>query len=123
MPVCVIVSDTDEWATFNIRHQSVSQHLGGPVTFVGAVPTLHVFAVGLVDTAGCNENFACQDGDIFMELPVHGPVMFIATDDYGEPMDVDVDALHGVLKSKALVRAHDISPDGSARCATHLESM
>lgn len=82
--------ETVEWA-----HEEVSQRLGGSITFVGAVPELHVFAVGLSECGEVNRH--CVDERIFLQLPVHGPVVFVATDDDGEPMDVDVEGLASVI--------------------------
>jgi hypothetical protein len=72
-------------------HEKVALKMGGPITFVGAINELHVFVVALADSTGCETNMHCKCPNIFMELPVNGPVLFVATDDDGEPMCVNAE--------------------------------
>ena len=74
----------------NWQHEKVSSNLGGAVTFVGAIPELKVFVVALQESSSYEVNSFCKDSDIFMELPVRGPVLFVATDREGEPICVNV---------------------------------
>ena len=74
-------------------HEKVALNMGGSITFVGAVNELHVFAVALLDSTDHELNSHCSCPNIFMNLPIKGPVLFVATDDEGEPMCVDVEKL------------------------------
>jgi hypothetical protein len=74
-------------------HEKVAHNMGGAITFKGAVDELHVFAIALADPTGHELNLHCKCPNIFMELPIHGPVLFVATDDDGEPMCVKVEEL------------------------------
>jgi hypothetical protein len=81
-------------------HEEVSCKMGGSVTFVGAIDDLHVFAVALSESDHEKTNPLCNNADVFMALPVRGPVVFVATDDDGNPMDVDVHLLRNRLHAK-----------------------
>ena len=79
-------------------HEKVCEKMGGMITFVGGIDALQVFALALqTPDSTMQTNPWCTDREVFLELPVHGPVLFIATDEAGEPMDVDADAVQSHL--------------------------
>lgn len=65
---------------------------GASLSMVGAVDEVGVFAVGLRDAAHLPSNPLCTDPARF-DVPVRGPVLFVATDREGEQMRVDKAAL------------------------------
>lgn len=81
-----------DWA-----HEEVSAMMGGTITFVGAIDDLQVFVLALTYSDKLYVNPFCTDCDVFMHLPVRGPVIFIATDKDGDPIDVDVEAVKSHL--------------------------
>ena len=59
----------------------------------GAIDDLHIFVVALREPpAQAAVNHACRD-ERYFDVPVYGPVLFVATDSEGEETDVDCDAL------------------------------
>lgn len=64
-----------------------------PLTMLGAVPSLDVFAVGMRDAEHLPPNPLCTDASYFIDLPVRGPVLFVGTDARGEQMSVDCKSL------------------------------
>ena len=75
-------------------HEQVSQRMGGPITFVGGIDDLHVFIVGLVEPRSPEDLEEWSvDERIFMKGTMKGPVLCVATNDNGDPIDVDVEAL------------------------------
>ena len=78
-------------------HESVCTEMGGMITFVGAIDDLKVFVLALAGSEKLPVNPLCTDCNVFLQLPVRGPVLFIATDEAGEPMDVDVEAVESQL--------------------------
>lgn len=67
-----------------------------PLTMVGAVHEIWVFAVARANASDLPENPACTNPARF-DLPVHGPVLFVATDANGDQMNVDREALLTLL--------------------------
>ena len=97
MPKSWLVTATGRAEVVQWPHESVCSEMGGMITFVGAIDDLHVFALALAASTELPVNTLCTDCNVFLQLPVRGPVLFIATDDAGEPMDVDVEAIESRL--------------------------
>lgn len=65
-----------------------------PLTMLGAIDDMHVFMVGLKDCNDMPVNTVCSHRtDVFLDDVIRGPVLFVATDDEGEPMDVECEAV------------------------------
>ena len=94
---CLMVRASGQEEEADLLHESVESWLGVQLTFVGAVDECHVFAVGRSTAESEPENAWCQREDCFHDLPVRGDVVFLASDDDGKPMDVDVVALKTFL--------------------------
>ena len=91
MSVCsLLLRENGDQEELQCAHEEVHSKLGGKITFVGGIPTVNTFVVGLKDAETLPINTFCLNEDIFMELPVKGPVVFVATDEDGEPVDVDI---------------------------------
>lgn len=97
MPQSWLVPVSGKTESVHWPHESVCSEMGGMITFVGAIDDLHVFALALAASEELPVNTRCTDCNVFLQLPVRGPVLFIATDDAGEPMDVDVEAIESHL--------------------------
>lgn len=96
MVLSVVLNPDGTRSEVHWRHEDVSNQLGGRITFVGAVPSLNVFIVARRDddeVMSLGENPYCFDREVFMTPVVRGPLVFLATDDDGEPIDVDSRAL------------------------------
>ena len=68
------------------------------VTLVGAIDELNVFAVAKQNRSHLSVNVVCSDAARFHDLPLRGPILFVATDDRGEEVDVDIVKLKTVLQ-------------------------
>lgn len=66
--------------------------MGGPITFVGAIPDLQVFALARRSNEEEDLNPFCENPQIYMQT-VKGCVLFVATDESGDPIDVNVEML------------------------------
>lgn len=96
MVLSVLLNPNGTRSQVHWRHEEVSNQLGGRITFVGAIPSLNVFIVARREddeVMSLCENPYCLDKEVFMTPSVRGPMVFLATDDEGEPIDVDVHAL------------------------------
>lgn len=102
---CLLATDKDV-RSVTLPHEKASLMLGGPVQFVGAIYEADVFVVGLQDAtdACCYVNHFCDNSNFF-DCPVLGPVLFVSTDEAGEPRDVHVPTLLKCLgKSEQCVK-------------------
>ena len=97
MSVCVLVHTDGTRECVKWPQTSVAAHLGGAVTFVGAMNDLQVFLVGVADSTEDVNALARTHPWLFLERDVRGPVVFIASDPDGDEMDVDVPALEARL--------------------------
>ena len=90
---CVRVDPGGPLSKVRLYQRDAHAHLGGSLTMVGAIDDLHVFVVALREPpAQAALNTACRD-ERYFDVPVHGPVLFVATNQEGEEIDVDYDAL------------------------------
>ena len=97
MPRC-LVAHTDGRLEEVFTTQANATHiLGGSVSLVGAFDEIRVFAVARKDADALAPNCLCIHKDRFHDLPLRGPVLFVATGDEGEEIDVDVEALQRLL--------------------------
>jgi hypothetical protein len=97
---CLLAHADGTLEDVRIHQREASEVLGGDVTLVGAVAAAHVFAVGRRDAAALPPNPLCTDPSRF-DVPVRGPVLFVATDDEGEEMPVDRERLLACLRGAA----------------------
>jgi hypothetical protein len=100
MSVCLLVhaDGTRERVVWDQR--AIATHLGGAITFVGALDDLHAVIVGLAREAAADLDvnaLARTHPHLFHDTDVRGPVVFVGSDDEGEEMDVDATALLAAL--------------------------
>ena len=76
-----------DWA-----HAAVATKLGGAVTFVGKLDELHAVAVGLASPP-VDAPLHTLAGIFFQPATVRGNVVIVASDDNGEEMDLDIEAM------------------------------
>lgn len=104
MPRCLLASPDGVCASIDATQADAARALGaaaGDVALVGAVDELRAFAVARRARDGLPRNPLCVDPARFHELPLHGPVLFVGTDDDGEEADVDAAALERLLRASA----------------------
>ena len=97
MSVCLLVHTDGTRERVKWQQSAVAAHLGGAVTFVGALDDLSVFLVGVADATDDVNALARTHPWLFLEPNVRGPVVFIASDPDGDEMDVDVLSLEARL--------------------------
>ena len=72
--------------------------LGGPVTLVGAIPTLQAVAVARSNPDPTSSpNPACTNPHYFHDVPILGPILFVKSDQYGNPVDLGLRELEAHL--------------------------
>ena len=78
----------------------VHKHLGGPVTFVGAIPSADAFVVARSD---CELPMHVWNGKgLFFEgSEVRGPIAIVASDDKGDEIDLNLGQVFVVLQRLA----------------------
>ena len=79
----------------------VHKHLGGPVTFVGAIPSADAFVVARTN---CELPMHVWNGKgLFFEDSevVRGPIAIVASDDNGDEIDLDLGQVSVVLQRLA----------------------
>lgn len=101
MSVCLLVHPCGRREQVVWEQRAVSANLGGAVTFVGALDDLCVVIVGVADAAALEPNALAHTHPwLFLDCSdVRGPVVFVASDDKGDEMDVDVRALEARLNA------------------------
>ena len=90
MVCCLFCDPNGDRTECDVPQERVSELLGGPITFVGAFPSLDAFAVGLRDPP-CTEAVNPLSNLCFEEI-VRGPIVVIASDESGSERDLDVRA-------------------------------
>jgi len=101
---CIVVHADGRMETVVWEQRAVAQHLGGSVTFVGGIEDLQVVFVALAfappSDAPINPFFANHRALFFpCTPPMRGCMVMIASDDDGEPIDVDVEKVHALFQS------------------------
>lgn len=88
MPLCIECDCDGTLHAFTIDQRQIARHLGEPIGFVGAIPELNIFIVGIRDsTQPINKTFATHR-EHFHET-ARGTLVFIASDAEGNEIDVD----------------------------------
>ena len=93
MNVCLVLPLDQPPRSVRLDQRELSQYLGGPITFVGA---LHDLDAVVIATTTATEphplslpTSACRD--IFFQSPACGTLVVVASDEYGEAADLNVD--------------------------------
>ena len=77
----------------DITQSKAAETLGGPITFVGALPSLYGFILALRDPPA--DAAVWNNNSLFFEerqqCPVKGDIIVIASDKDGDEMDLNVD--------------------------------
>lgn len=91
MSCCIQCEEDGTISVVTFDQRSIAKLLGGAIGFVGAVPELNIFIVGLVESSQpinkVFETHRCH----FHEV-ARGTLIFIGSDENGDEMDVDVDS-------------------------------
>ena len=100
---CIVVHPDGRMETVMWEQRAVARHLGGSVTFVGGIEELQIVFVALAFTPPSEEPinpFFVDHRERFFPCtpPMHGSMVMIASDDDGEPIDVDVERVHGLFQ-------------------------
>lgn len=77
-------------------HSQISAYLQGPVCFVGAMHDINAIAVARVqddDSVNKQPINPIPTRLLFDATPIYGNIVFVASDDEGEEIDLDVEAL------------------------------
>lgn len=97
MPVWITVSARDgSVVRVDEPQKQVHRHLGGQVTFVGALPSLNAFLLAQSEAPDLPIHPWAQTpvhADVFLQgVEVRGDLAVIASDRHGREADLDVDA-------------------------------
>ena len=98
---CLLLHEDGKTQTLDVRETECAHVLGGDVTFVGAIDTCSVVALGLRDPKDRMVNVHCKDPCLF-DVPVMGPVLIVASDERGMEMDVEVGQVEFALKIRTM---------------------
>lgn len=96
MTLCLVLPVDGPPRAIHINQRTVAMHLGGPVTFIGALPDLRAVLVACVDATCPNPLLAFPPVDLLQ--PACGEVVVVASDDDGEECDLDVHAVCEALQ-------------------------
>ena len=89
MTRCLLVFCDGKWEEVDWEHGEVAEKMGGRITFIGCIPGEGTYAISLLDDAQ-EVNSACSGReDLFDSTEVRGNVLFVSTDLYGCPCEVD----------------------------------
>ena len=101
MPTWMKIScDGTRIARINVPQERVYAHLGGPVTFVGAIPSLNAIIVARADAPDMPVHacMATRARECFFDgAVVRGDIAVIASGENGEEEDLDVRAATAAL--------------------------
>ena len=106
--LCLVLDEAGGCQQMRLPHGEVGKRvfLGAPVTFTGCVPLPDRPAyvlVGPKDGSGCSNAWCACNAAHFPDCVV-GPVVVVATDEEGEPVDVDLASVLAVLSPPAAGR-------------------
>ena len=93
MTLWVIVDVEGRVERRHTPQREVHQHLGGPITIVGAMPSLNAVIVSLQDSADLCEHSWNGCGFFMPETTVRGCIAIVASDEGGEEQDLDVNEM------------------------------
>lgn len=100
MPTWLLVRADGRCETKNEGQRTVHTHLGGPVTFIGAIPSLNAVILGRRDSENLPVHSWGARNLFFEEVRnVCGDIAIVASDDDGEEVDLDVQECLGVVNS------------------------
>ena len=92
MNVCLVLPLDQSPRSVRLDQRELSQYLGGPITFVGA---LHDLDAVVIATTTATEphplslpTSACRH--VFFDTPAHGTLLVVASDEDGQAVDLDV---------------------------------
>ena len=93
MSCCIQCEEDGTISVVTCDQGSIAKRLGGAIGFVGAVPELNIFIVGLVKSSEpINKVF--ESHRCYFHEVARGTLIFIGSDENGEEMDVDVDLFY-----------------------------
>ena len=98
MSQCILLATDGRVSAVTWPHREVSQRLGGPITFVGAIPSLNAVVVAREEGDSLDPNPFCdalvRTGCIGSECGhIRGHILVVGSDDDGEECDVDAEAV------------------------------
>lgn len=92
MTICVRCDEDGGMSVLNCFHKDVAKHLGGEIGFVGAVLELNILILAALATTLPMNKTLNSHGAHFHQV-AHGPLVFVASDENGDEIDVDVPSL------------------------------
>lgn len=110
MTICVRCEENGVMSVCECPQKDVARHLGGSIGFVGAIPELNIFILAGTQTDRPVNTTIYTHGKRFHEV-AHGPLFFIASDENGDEIDVDVESLQMSWRKQG----GDIDDEGSSR--------
>lgn len=104
MTVCIQCEENGTLKVVHCNQCEIAKRLGGSVGFVGAIPNLDVFIVGLAEkTCPVNRAFVTHK-DYFHEVAC-GTLMFVGSDENGDEVDIDVEAFDELWMSQCKMKS------------------
>lgn len=97
MTRCLLLTCDGAHREVDVEHARVAEHLGGPVTFVGALHAIDAVVVGLQASALLPRHPLTHRRDVFFSDEVRGPLLVVASDERGRERDLDVEACLDLL--------------------------
>ena len=88
--VCLTLRCDGSYDVFRSSHKTLHTHLGGRVTFVGAINDANVVALGSDRNSSSEANATCARFPDYFEPDVAGDVILAGSDVDGRACDVDV---------------------------------
>ena len=93
MTLWILVSTDGKIEQRDAPQKDVHQHLGGPITFVGAIPCLNAIVMSRRD-GETFEPHAWNKLNLFFDREtVRGPIAIVCSNECGEEEDLDVNEL------------------------------
>jgi hypothetical protein len=99
MPRWVLVAPDGTVEERNSAQGKVHEHLGGPLTIVGAIPSLNAVVVALRDAGHLDRHGWNGRSHFFAGDDVRGAVAVVASDDRGEEEDLDVNEFLSLVEA------------------------
>lgn len=99
MPHWILVAPDGTVQERNSAQEKLHEHLGGPLTIVGAIPSLNAVLVALRDAGHLDLHAWNGCSDFLADDDVRGSVAIVATDEHGEEEDLDVNEFLSLVEA------------------------